>query len=225
MSESQPLKKRMDPLSLVAILIVLVIIGVNVWNAKQAKAPLPEEMPIITPTNETPDDPGKTVTSDFILPTAFERVIEAEQTINTTQGKTGATGNLEQIVYGIVTDPNTPDTVYFATSSNNPKENFVGIYRYNTRTRHWQRLYKHTFVATETEPVKRLHVVGIEGEDLIITEGRLGDLPDPCTSPLLASRERSTLSLKYANDGLKPFTLSEEAKMAEEAKQTECKAK
>lgn len=224
MSEPSPVKKRVDPLSAVAIIVVLAILGANAWKAKH-----PPSTPTVQTTEsdasaQIPENvlPGKTVASDFLFPTAFQQASLAEQTINQTQGKTGAGGNLEQIVYGIVKDPVAADTFYFATSSNNPESNFVGIYRYKSSTHHWNRLYKHTFTATNGA-MTRLHVVGIQGGDLIITEDHLGDLLDPCASPLLLSLNLSTLSLINANDELKPFTLSDEARMAEEAKETACK--
>lgn len=224
MSEPSPVKKRVDPLSAVAIIAVLAILGANAWKAKHLPSPPVVQTAESDASTQIPEDilPGKTVASDFLFPTAFKQASLAEQTINQTQGKTGAEGNLEQIVYGIVKDPIAVDTFYFATSSNNPESNFVGIYRYKSSTHHWNRLYKHTFTATNGT-MTRLHVVGIQGGDLIITEDHLGDLLDPCASPLLLSPNLSTLSLLNANDGLRPFTLTPEAKTSEEAKEAACK--
>lgn len=221
MSDVQTGKKRIDPLSLVAILIVLGIIGLNVWNAKEAKTPTVSETPSEPVASETL--PEKDIQSDFAFPNDVASIPQAEMIINQSQGKTGAAGNLEQIVYGIVKDPETPTTLYFATSANHPTENFVGVYRYDTLTRRWTRLFKETYRSGDGQEVKRLHVVGTTGTELILTQDRLGDLLPPCTSPLLTSQTLYSLSLIQAQDGLKPFQLTEEARGIEEERQSSCK--
>lgn len=76
--------------------------------------------------------------------------------------------DVEQIQYIVVEDPNNPDTFYFATAASDKAQTevFNGIYKFDSATLNWERLFKHT--SAYDDPQSVYVVVGMERDALII---------------------------------------------------------
>lgn len=90
---------------------------------------------------------------------------QATRVINETQGRTI---DVEQIQFTVVEDPNVPGVFYFATAASDKAQTevFNGIYKFDSTTLNWERLFKHTSAYDDSEAV--YVVAGIENSSLII---------------------------------------------------------
>lgn len=90
---------------------------------------------------------------------------QATRVINDTQGRTI---DVEQIQYMVVEDPNAPGIFYFATAASDKAQTevFNGIYKFDSTTLTWERLFKHT--SAYDDPQSVYVVVGMERDALII---------------------------------------------------------
>lgn len=90
---------------------------------------------------------------------------KATRVINETQGRTI---DVEQIGGYIVEDPNAPGVFYFSTAASDKAQTevFNGIYKFDSATLNWERLFKHTSAYDDPESV--YVVVGMERDTLIL---------------------------------------------------------
>ena len=97
--------------------------------------------------------------------TEWEMREKAMRIINETQGRTI---DVEQIVGRVVNDPNVPNIFYFATEASDKAQTevFNGIYKFDSATLNWERLFKHT--SAYDDPRAVYVVAGIENASLII---------------------------------------------------------
>ncbi|MFC1787893.1 hypothetical protein ACFLZY_01595 [Patescibacteria group bacterium] len=180
-----------------------------------------------------PQDDQKTTDSNsnlkasYLTPEEFEGTKQAEKIINSTQGKTESGVNSEKIVAGIVEDESDSETVYFATSTANRDENFVGIYKYNKENFRWQRLYKNTYEPEKGVETRMLRVLGKEQKDLILMVDLLERKSEKCESLwLLATEEPYELVKMNLDDpysGFEQYKLPSDLKTQEEKTVAACK--
>lgn len=127
----------------------------------------------IPSSDETASDvPERTQTRDVSV--AYQHSMDANtwsmkdkatRIINETQGRTI---DVEQIQYRVVEDPNEPGMFYFSTAASDKAQTevFNGIYKFDSATLNWERLFKHTSAYDDQQSV--YVVAGIENASLII---------------------------------------------------------
>ena len=185
-----------------------------------------------TSTAETPTtapSSTSTIKTDYLKTNAFAAAEKAEFIINSTQGKASGTAQAEHIVDGVVADPQTPDTYYFATYSYDDKENFVGIYKYNVATYRWQRLYKNTYQRADSLFVKIINVLALQNNKLILLQNHLDETSaDPCASLWLRGTKAPdslvTMDLAKPRDTFGPYVLPDDLRQREIDAEASCQA-
>lgn len=102
---------------------------------------------------------------DGINAIEWDMKYQATRVINETQGRTI---DVEQIQFTVVEDPNASGVFYFATAASDKAQTevFNGIYKFDSATLNWERLFKHTSAYDDPEAV--YVVAGIEDSSLII---------------------------------------------------------
>ena len=184
----------------------------------------------LQPSSSTSDNKSSTdglpTVNAYLLAQAYGQKDRAERTINETQGKAATSDAYEHIVSGVVTSAFGPDTVYFATSSSNPQETFVGVYLYEATTRRWQRLFKKITTPQENKPSRILRVVGATDQSLILLEDEYGRKMSRCES-LWLTRPEALISLSLENPyaPFQPYALPESLRTTEQMRVAECLAR
>ena len=229
-SDVKPPKR---PIGTYVVAVVIVIVAIIIVNAISESTPQIELLESETPQTESLDTSTPlqmNIVRSFDLD-LFEDRVEAGTVINSTQGKpTRGTGS-EKVISGIV-NAEEEHVVYFATSSLDlpQKENFVGIYKYNTVSNQWQRLYKTTYGEVEDFPkdvidsvggvgIKTLRVAGRDGDNLLLMEDFVSNDIGECGSLLLRGIQPFfvlyKMDINNPYSGLERFTLSSELEAAE----------
>src|SRR3989338_6937147 len=145
--ESQPPKQPTRQVLMALAIVVLAILAAAIWNRPERN---PAPAPSAKTQNTTPSpvpDAAPDISLAFLFPDAFVDRDRAQRFVNESQGKRQGNPDYETIVAGIVPDAMKADDYYFAMAgvATTPKGRFVGVYRYNTKTTAWHRLYKTTF--------------------------------------------------------------------------------
>ena len=217
-------------------LFVLVIVVAIVFGVRQPAEPvLPTAEQVAEDVQDILEQPLFQANYDYILPTDWEYAEVAQNTINESQGKDEGA---EKIQFGIVQDPNIKEWFYFATVDANDSEGeFLGIYRYETDTRNWERLYKETNVIEEPGDFRyNYHILGYDEQSLIVQRAAGDFSPGPCAEPLLLDtqttqvrgEDTTVVSPLYAMSLENPYgnwqehELPEDVREQYEATQTEC---
>ncbi len=217
-------------------LFALVIVIVIVFGVRQPSEPvLPTAEDVAEDVQEILEQPLFQANYDYILPSDWEHTEVAESTINESQGKEEGQ---ERIQFGIVQDPNIKEWFYFATlDGSDSSADFSGIYRYETDTRNWERLYKETNTIEEPGDFRyNYHVLGYDQQSLILKRIAADFSPGPCAEPLLSEtettlvrgKETSIISPLYAVDLENPYgvwqehELPEDVQIQQEEKQEQC---
>ena len=171
--------------------------------------------------NQTSSD----IISDFENPSSFDDREQAERVINSTQGKPASGTGSEHVVTGIVTDEYDDTLQYFATSSYNEElgENFVGVYRFNTISNRWWRMYKTTYKKNETDSTQSLHVIGKDGRNLILSIGSANSPIESCDSLWLQDQIVS-INMDDAYAGFSEYEPPNELLQQEKKLQPDCLA-
>jgi hypothetical protein len=174
--------------------------------------------------------PAELPSTTYLNADTFEGRTQAEDIINSTQGKAEGTDDYERIQSGIVEDTEEENIVYFATLAHNTELNevFVGVYKYDTLTYRWHRLYKNTYKADGDVSARYLRVVGKQGGDLILFMDALDSEFDTCDSYWLIGTESSehdllTLNIENSLDGLQDYEAPTDLIDEERTNVTNCK--
>lgn len=204
-----PQERRHVHVTLVVIvgIIILLVLGKLLQGPNQVPATDNQnEQTEQTKTTDTSSAAPLVIEQDAV----FESRAQAEETINTSQGKPFTNSPAEHIFGGAVNDPLQEGTVYFATSDGSLLTHFVGIYKFETQSRRWHRLHKRTYTPDDTGQTAALRVLGLRDRQLIVFQDRLNRQPAPCESLWLlgaAQEELFTLDLENPQEGLAPYTL------------------
>lgn len=174
---------------LIGGLFVLVIVVVIIFGVRRPAEPvLPTAETISEDVQEILEQPLFQANYDYILPSDWEYAEVAQDTINESQGKDE---DQERIQFGVVQDPNIKEWFYFATvDTSDSAAIFSGVYRYETDTRNWERLYKETNTIEEPGDFRYMyHVLGYDQQALVIKRIASDYSPGPCAEPLLTDTE------------------------------------
>jgi len=213
----------------VVLVVALIIIISNAIREKQvSENPEENNLSVEVLENYKEDENGVVISepaAEFSIPENFGDRERAERIINSTQGKNAFTVAAEYIQANIINDPKDAETFYFATATPNLTENFGGIYKYNSNTGFWQRLYKATFNPNKEGTTLMLRVVGQDGRNLIVAYDELNTEPEACESLLLRGADSANGLFSINIDkpaGLTNYELSASLRQSEAAKQTAC---
>jgi hypothetical protein len=232
-------KRKRGPADLITVIVALVIIGVVAANvlkntgeeqtSTDVEDTTSEEQQTQNPEETEPTPDIGDIVMTYMTGSEFQEKTRAESTINGSQGKTPGSQDYEYIVSGVVQDETNPDLVYFATQSNKPLGNFVGVYQFNTKTLQWQRFYKNSFLPEDKLGPKELRVIGKDGRDLIVLVDRLDRDEEDCDSFWLigtkAPYELMSLNLDKPLDGLASYTIPSAVRLSEQDRVEDCLAK
>lgn len=160
----------------------------------------------------------------------FQDLKQAKEIINSSQGKTSNTEEMEILVHGIV-ESDKENMVYFATKNLNKNTNeiFTGIYHYNTETNRWHRIYKNNFTKNEDGSINYLRVIGRMGNQLILFKDSTKLEKEDCASYwLMGDKPEHELSLLYIDNPyseFETFPVPQKLKDSETKKVKECLSK
>lgn len=225
MSDQTPMpKQHKRNLIIVGILLLVVVFGL-VSGQEPAEAPSNDEE--VSQTTETTNTPTP---ENIVLGVGLNEFAQADQAsriINYTQGKPTEGDGSEQLIAQVVQGEE-EDIVYFATESFDiiKKEIFNGIYRYDTNTNNWERVYKNTFEDDGELGTPFYRVVGKTGTNLVLLQDNKGNSPGPCADMLLLSENEGfglwLLDLEDPYGGFTQMSLSEELQNQAITRQEAC---
>ena len=211
-------------------IVVLAIIAAAIWNRPEAAIPTKSAEPSPEQTASKveiaqeigigPGSPGASLGVE-----GFEDRVRAERFVNESQGKKPGDAAYETMVSGVVRKPETSNVYYFATASAGlaEKGRFVGIYRYDSQTASWHRLYK-TYLSSGENTTDILRAAGLVDEKtLVLARDTFDRKPDVCESLWLVG-DLVTLNLEKPLDGLKPYALPDDQRAWEGQNVASCKA-
>ncbi|HJN85332.1 MAG TPA: hypothetical protein QF873_03385 [Patescibacteria group bacterium] len=170
-----------------AIALILVAALAYIMRGPEIASP-----PTVDEVVDVLEQPRNISNYDYVLADDWEDATVAENTINESQGKDEGQ---EKIFQGVIRDPNIEELFYFATiDESDDDEIFLGIYKYDTITRNWERLYKETNEVTESESSRYAYnVLGFDRNQLVIKRTSLNFIPGLCYEPLLSTTETTTV--------------------------------
>lgn len=217
-------------LVLIAALVIIYIV-VNKTPATE------EQVSNETETTQISDstDPAEQMSGnsfDYLLPDDWGLTERAEQGI-------ASLASDQTIEFGIVTDPNNENVVYFSSTvfDDELEEQLVSVYKYQTDNYNFERLFRTSygegrFPNLDEPNFVVLHVVGYEDGKLIILAQDSDDSPGPCAEPILMGwdenrgtiRNLLTLDIAEPYSGFEEYTPPEEVAGAARERQTQCKA-
>lgn len=181
-----------------------------------------------------PELTGQDARQNFIglMPSDWSGAARAEKDIQSLAPK-------QKIEWYVVKDPTDESIVYFAsdvmTTSNKVSSTDLSVFRYNTASYEFERIYRGTFAQGSIEglddsvaPV--FHVLGYDHGNLVILAQDGSDSPGPCTMPLTLGRTdadqiREMLSLNIADPykaGLTAYTVPEHVLADQDARSQAC---
>jgi hypothetical protein len=214
---------------LVTVLIIFVAAGRGEENEEADTDTTDGEGTNAEMTEEGDEAPQDLLATTELNATDFEGRDQAEYIINSTQGKIEGTDAYERIQSGIVEDGDIENTVYFSTSSFDKElnETFVGIYKYDTVTYRWHRLYKNTYKADGDVAASFFRVIAKQGTDLILFMDSLESEFDACDSYWVIGTDADnydlyTLSIENSLDGPQAFEAPADLLETERANVTAC---
>lgn len=225
-------KKKTYLIAGIILVVILLIANADSISEKRSGEPSDEtNSDMIVSINEDGEETSLPVDNliQGFSPDEFPELITAQETINQAQGKPLAGDETEEIVF-YITNAQDEGVVYFATYNYNQEDNqlFSGIYRYNTLSHRWQRVYKQTVEGTDEAPPTQLRVLGRLDNHLILMNDKFGNSPGPCADPwLIGAHEDFGLTLLNLDDPYSTFTsfeLPEEFRQEKEQQQSECEA-
>ena len=231
-TSSQEEKKKIPWFPIVVILVTVLIVFVAAQREGEQETDTDttdqegstEE--VVEGDEAAPELPATT----YVNTDAFEGREQAEYVINSTQSKAEGTDAFERVQSGIVADSELENTVYFATYAHDTDLNdtFVGVYKYDTVTYRWHRLYKNTYKADGDVAPRFLRVVGKQGGDLVLFMDALDSEFDSCDSYWLIGAESSeydllTLNIEDSLDGPQAYEAPSDLLEEERAVVTDCK--
>lgn len=210
------------PFTITILLFALTTVGVAVFINSKAQSQLATTVSAKTIVQQTTDN----VTLDYASPNGWQWYEQALKDI-------GSLGDGQTIELGVVTDPAQTHLHYFATSASDNKLTMISIYRYDSLTLSFERLYRGTYKKGEEPHLGKngfpvLHVVGyIDGQLLVVLRDSEYTLAK-CEEPLLFAindTERGAILALTLNDpasGLRDYTASEEIVAKAKTKAAHC---
>lgn len=191
-------------IALVGTIVLLIIFAFILL--RHDSQPLASDQEVLQ--QETALNPEHTNTTEPHPLLQFPTKEQAELYINQGFGRKNGADDWEHVVFGVVKSETDPDVVYFATEGyrvdTETHTGFQGIYRLNTKTFAWDRLLK----SVAAKHIQELHVVGIDGDSLVLLHDTEADTDDDTDCHALTSSgdrnawEFYQLSLKNPGKGL-----------------------
>lgn len=201
------------PLPITLLMLAATTVGVGVFMKAHERSQLATEVLTETPAVFAI---AKTSTLQYASPEGWPWYERAMADI-------GSLGDGQVIEFGIVTDPTQDYLAYFATSAFDAtaKHTMISIYRYNTMTFAFERLYRGTYTMGEEPHLGKksfpaLHVVGYHDDELLVLLKDNAYQFAPCEDPFLfgytATSSQGALLALTLNDpgsGLRDYTPDE----------------
>jgi hypothetical protein len=235
MSDEQEKTTTATPLTqkrrLVGIAIALIIFAVLMVQATNNGTDDENAQDTNTAEEMTQNDDTVTLSS-IVMGYGLDEFADADQAgrvINYSQGKPTEGEGSERLIAQVV-DAQEENIVYFATESFDivEKEVLSSIYKYNTVTNRWERIYKNVFTENEDSSAAFYRVVGRVENNLVLFKDNKANSPGPCSDFYLMSEndmfELVLLNLEDPYGGFTPTTVTEEIRTQAEQNQQECQA-
>ncbi len=213
----------------VYLALAIIIIVALIYQARQADLDNTAVLPV--PASST----DKLANFDFIMPEAWPLTERAQTAI------AELTPN-QSLQFGIVSNPTTPELVYFGTSAPDPKNagyTLASIYAYDTSNYTFERIYRRSFASGELAGINErgnaglsynFHIIGYDTDKLVVLAQDADDSPGRCTEVLTLGRDADDLAREmfslnlldpYAK-GLEPYRVPDEAYNEALKRQNEC---